>query len=371
MARLIDLLPPDHPIRSRVSDRIGDVPPEPEPEPKPRKSGSKPIKARAPLYLVTYTYIGMSHRKVDQLYISDTPSGILTHLKAKFKMSEVEDLILGLPVDDADGVKQYKLEPRLPKEKLGLIRLKEPTPMTKKQEAEPQSQPTPAPQQMTRLEWGAVLRKYRMEAGYTQEDLSRKINPLLSNIMSSMEYGKRLFSPSERDAFFKLVGKPVDLNIPVASPEQVSARESYVQSLKTTKTAPAAQAVAAAAPASAKPAAKKPAAQPKPRVFAHKAPKPTPEILEAQEPVVEVEVEPTVTSPAPAPAPQPRPAAPVVAVEPEIVHIPEIAGAGLSAVKQAALKDLHATVASPNLSDKQVAEVMSLFKSILVPVLLR
>ncbi len=62
-------------------------------------------------------------------------------------------------------------------------------------------------------EWAEKVRKYREEAKKSQNELRSEMK-LGVNTMSLIERGKRMFTNSERERFFEVIGKALDLSIP-------------------------------------------------------------------------------------------------------------------------------------------------------------
>jgi DNA-binding XRE family transcriptional regulator len=62
-------------------------------------------------------------------------------------------------------------------------------------------------------EWAKKVKGYREEAKKTQVEVEKAIKATV-NTMSLVENGRRQFTPTQRNLFFELIGKPEDSSIP-------------------------------------------------------------------------------------------------------------------------------------------------------------
>ena len=118
MVKLFEFLEKDDPLRQSIERR------------KPGSSHNalthRPNQPGLMLYLTTKTFFNDKRTRVMQEFAGETPSEILIYLRKKFSQSDIDDLLQGIQVESEDGVRQYLLQPKLPKSELGDIRPKKP-----------------------------------------------------------------------------------------------------------------------------------------------------------------------------------------------------------------------------------------------------
>lgn len=165
--------------------------------------------------------------------------------------------------------------------------------------------------------WGEKIKSLRIASGMSQEAITKKIAPGYFNIMSGAETEIRAFSPEERTKFFLAIKQPMDSSIPVCSKEEVERRKI---------------------------ASKRANSKPK------KLPKETP-IQRANK------------------VNAPKKASKVN--KPVERLAPVNASSKLSQVKQAALDDIAAIILRPTVTDTQTVNIVNLFKSLAISVVLQ
>jgi hypothetical protein len=289
------------------------------------QAGMKPLTGHmkpthfTPLFLTTTRFISKERYVVTQDYAGESAAEVLGFLAKKFSQIELMELAQGVPVDSSDGDYQYHLRSKLLPKELGLL---------------PKRAPKPKPLKGVVMAeakgWGNKIKKLREEAGLSQVAVTKKIAPGFFNIMTNAELESRKFSPDERKKFFTLLGKPEDNGIPVADEAELSRRHVAKVRVGTHRNN-----VTKAAARKAVKAVKKPTKKTLSKEL--KAPKKKPK----QKP------------------------------EPRVQHAVATVPQHLSPIKQAALQDFASTITNPNLPDSKAQEIMALFKSLAITVLLK
>lgn len=174
--------------------------------------------------------------------------------------------------------------------------------------------------------WGEI----RVAANMSQEALTKKIAPGYFNVMSGAETETRTFTPEERTKFFLAIKQPMDSSIPVCSVEESARRKEFKKrNDKARKT---------------------------------KLPK-EPPVKEALKKSTKRKYErkPVIDSPAPSKVKHT-----VERIAPVIAPLDSI-----SQIKRAALDDIAAIILRPTVTDTQVVNIVNLFKSLAISVVLQ
>jgi len=308
MAQLIDYLPPDHYLRTLVrSEKAAAIPP-------PKVVFKHRV--WAPIYLIKTRFINKHREYRTQELLGDKPQEIVAALeKSKFTPLELSDLMCGIPVESSDGKTQYTLATKYPEPLLGNVIIPH-----KKEDIVPELKP------VMETGWGAKIRKYRIDAKFGQGELSKKITNAATNVLTSIENETRKFYAEERKAFFEAIGKPEDTTIPLADAKQLAHRAAAQKRLENQRNGIL------------------------PKYDRKKKTEPEKE--------VPAKVEPHKSNT----HPKHKVAKPVVALPPVL---------DISPIKQAAINETHAVLTNPKLSDKDITDLMSLFRSLTISILMR
>jgi transcriptional regulator with XRE-family HTH domain len=278
------------------------------------------------IYLTKLTHISPKRTAVSQEIAGITPQEAASFLsKRGFKSDDIGELLAGWPLEASDNI-QYRIDFSV---------IKEARPVT----SQPKRAITPTQTEEVmaspKPEWGKKVREHRERAGLSQEELSKRMG-FSSNTISPIENNKRKFKAQERKLFFEIIKLPEDTSIPVMtdaeaerSDRALSRRKRSAPKRKTARPKKAAGTQAKKAEeAASEPLPAKPA-EPKAHAASSKPPKSRTSRGESVS---------TETS--------------------------------ISATKEAICDDIASTIRSPKLADAQAVRLHSLFKSLVVNVIL-
>ena len=210
-------------------------------------------------------------------------------------------------------------------------------------------------------EWAKKVKAYREEAKKTQVEVEKALKATV-NTLSLVENGRREFTPTQRNLFFELVGKPEDTSIPTTVREMAPLVPKKAAKPPQPAKAPKAG-KASKGPAIAPLVILAPDSQGDPSftVEAQAPASPKPDEKGTTKRTTKPRArKPTGVAPA---KPAPFEHLPIVPAEPVPIQAP-------SPVKEAVLRDISRILGNPSLSDNQAKRLHGLFTSLAVNALL-